>query len=366
MKYVYQYKDWPLFHWDNEVILPLLGEVRHLQGKLVGKMETLGFTLRSEAILDTLTQDVLKSTEIEGEFLKQDQVRSSIARKLGLEVAGLVRSDRHVDGVVTMMLNATQQFKKPLTKERLFDWHTALFPGGKSDAYTILVGKWRDDSTGPMQVVSGAMGKEKVHYQAPVAKVVNKEMAAFIKWFNATNVADPVLKASLAHFWFVTVHPFDDGNGRVARAITDMQLARADGHNQRFYSMSAQIRLERNNYYSILEKTQKGDLDITEWHLWFLNCLYGALKASNKLLESVLGKAKFWEQHKNTTLNDRQRLLLNKVIDGFEGKLTSSKWAKIAKCSTDTALRDIQDLIAKNILQKDEAGGRSTGYEVVM
>jgi len=366
MKYVYQYKDWPQFHWDNEDILPVLAEVRHLQGKLVGKMETLGFTLRSEAILETLTQDVLKSTEIEGEFLKQDQVRSSIARKLGLEVAGLVRSDRHVDGVVAMMLNATQQFKKPLSKERLFDWHTALFPTGKSDAYNILVGKWRDDSTGPMQVVSGAMGKEKVHYQAPVAKVLNKEMSTFIKWFNATNVPDPVLKASLAHFWFVTLHPFDDGNGRIARAIADMQLARADGHNQRFYSMSAQIRLERNNYYTILEKTQKGNLDITEWHMWFLHCLHGALKASNKLLENVLAKANFWEQHKNTMLNDRQRLLLNKVIDGFEGKLTSGKWAKIAKCSADTALRDIQDLLAKNILQKDEAGGRSTGYEVVM
>jgi Fic family protein len=366
MKYIYQYSDWPQFHWDNEKILSLLGEVRHLQGKLVGKMETLGFTLRSEAILDTLTQDVLKSTEIEGEFLKQDQVRSSIARKLGLEVAGLVRSDRHVDGVVAMMLDATQKFKKPLSKERLFDWHNALFPDGKSGGYTILVGKWRDDSTGPMQVISGAMGKEKVHYQAPAAKVVNKEMAVFIKWFNATNIMDPVLKASLAHLWFIIVHPFDDGNGRIARAITDMQLARADGHNQRFYSMSAQIRLERNKYYELLEKVQKGSLDVTQWHLWFLHCLQSSLKASNKLLEGVLAKAGFWEQHKNIPLNDRQRLLLNKVIDGFEGKLTTGKWAKIAKCSTDTALRDIQDLVAKNILQKDEAGGRSTGYEVVV
>ncbi len=366
MNYIYQYSNWPQFHWDNEKILPLVGEVRHLQGKLVGKMETLGFTLRSEAILDTLTQDVLKSTEIEGEFLKQDQVRSSIARKLGLEVAGLVRSDRHVDGVVAMMLDATQKFEKPLNKERLFDWHNALFPDEKSGGYTILVGKWRDDSTSPMQVISGAMGKEKVHYQAPAAKVMNKEMAAFIKWFNATSIIDPVLKASLAHLWFITVHPFDDGNGRIARAITDMQLARADGHNQRFYSMSAQIRLERNKYYEMLEKTQKGNLDITQWHLWFLACLHSSLKASNKLLQGVLAKAGFWEQHKNTPLNDRQRLLLNKVIDGFEGKLTTGKWAKITKCSTDTALRDIQDLVAKNILQKDDAGGRSTGYEVVM
>lgn len=362
--YVYQYSDWPQFYWDNEAILPLLSEVRHLQGRLIGKMETLGFALRSEAVLETITSDVLKTSEIEGENLRHDQVRSSIARKLGLEIAGLVKSDRNVDGVVEMMLDATQKFNKPLTQDRLFGWHSALFPSGRSGMYKIVVGKWRDDLTGPMQVVSGAMGREKVHFQAPAAKVLNKEMATFVKWFNSTKVIDPVLKASTAHLWFVTLHPFDDGNGRIARALTDMLLARADGHNQRFYSMSSQIRLERNKYYNVLEKTQKGDMDITNWHLWFLDCLYKSLKASDKLLAGVLAKSSFWEKHKNTALNDRQRLLLNKAMDGFEGRLTSSKWAKIAKCSSDTALRDIQDLVTKKMLKKDSAGGRSTGYEV--
>ncbi|MBK6835266.1 MAG: Fic family protein [Bacteroidetes bacterium] len=362
--YVYQYSDWPQFYWDNEAILPLLSEVRHLQGRLIGKMETLGFTIRSEAVLETITNDVLKTSEIEGENLRHDQVRSSIARKLGLEIAGLVKSDRNVDGVVEMMLDATQKFNKPLSSDRLFGWHSSLFPEGRSGMYKIVIGKWRDDSTGPMQVVSGAMGREKVHFQAPAAKVLNKEMTAFVKWFNSTRTMDPVLKASTAHLWFVTLHPFDDGNGRMARALTDMLLARADGHNQRFYSMSSQIRLERNKYYNILEKTQKGDMDVTNWHLWFLDCLYKALKASDKLLAGVLAKSNFWEKHKTTALNDRQRLLLNKAMDGFDGRLTSSKWAKIAKCSSDTALRDIQDLVTKKMLKKDSAGGRSTGYEV--
>lgn len=364
--YVYQYSDWPQFYWDNEAILPLLSEVRHLQGRLIGKMETLGFTLRSEAVLETITNDVLKTSEIEGENLRHDQVRSSIARKLGLEIAGLVKSDGNVDGVVEMMLDATQKFNKPLSSDRLFDWHSSLFPAGRSGMYKIVVGKWRDDSTGPMQVVSGAMGRKKVHFQAPAAKVLNKEMAAFVKWFNSTKVMDPVLKASTAHLWFVTLHPFDDGNGRIARALTDMLLARADGHNQRFYSLSTQIRLERNKYYNMLEKTQKGDMDITNWHLWFLDCLYKALKASDKLLAGVLAKSTFWEKHKTTALNNRQRLMLNKAMDGFEGRLTSSKWAKITKCSSDTALRDIQDLVTKKVLKKDSAGGRSTGYEVRM
>jgi Fic family protein len=366
MRYIYQYADWPEFYWDTEAILPVLSEVRHLQGKLVGRMETLGFALRSEAVLETLTLDVLKSTEIEGEFLQQEQVRSSIARKLGLDIAGLVRSDRHVDGVVEMMLDATQHFGKTLTKERLFGWHSALFPAGRSGMYKIVVGKWRDDSTGPMQVVSGAMGREKVHFQAPPAKILNKEMGAFITWFNSEKTMDPVLKASLTHLWFVTIHPFDDGNGRMARALTDMQLARTDGHSERFYSMSAQIRVDRNNYYKMLESTQKGDLDITAWHLWFLDCMGKSIKASYTLLEGILAKARFWELHKHTELSLRQRVMLNKVMDGFEGKLTSSKWAKITKCSSDTALRDIQDLVEKKILKKDNAGGRSTGYEIMM
>lgn len=364
MPYIHELKDWPNFTWDHELLLSPLAIVRHMQGKLIGKMSALGFILQKEALLETLTLDVLKSTEIEGEFLDPDQVRSSIARHLGMDISGLVPSDRHVDGVVEMMLDATQQNEKPLTKERLFDWHAALFPTGRSGMYKIIVGTWRDDSTGPMQVVSGAMGKERVHYQAPNATILEAEMAVFITWFNSEQPIDPVLKAAIAHLWFVTIHPFDDGNGRIARAIADMQLSRADGSAQRFYSMSAQIRLKRNNYYEILETTQKGDLDITIWLLWFLDCMTDALVVTDHTLARILNKAKFWERHRTTAINERQRLMLNKLFDGFYGKLTSSKWAKIAKCSPDTALRDIQDLIQKGMLKKEAAGGRSTNYEL--
>jgi Fic family protein len=363
-KYIYQHKDWPNFSWDNELLLPKLGKVRHIQGRLIGKMEALGFQLREEAMLETLTLDVIKSTEIEGEVLNPEQVRSSIARRLGMDISGLVPSDRHVDGVVEMMLDATQNYTKKLNKTRLFNWQAALFPAGRSGMYKIVVGKWRDDSTGPMQVVSGPMGKERVHYKAPDAKVVDHEMSKFINWFNTNETFDPVIKAGIAHLWYISIHPFDDGNGRIARAITDMLLARADGSNQRFYSMSAQIRLERSKYYDILEKTQKGTLNISEWLIWFLDCLINALTATERILEGVLLKARFWENHITTPLNERQRLILNKLMDGFVGKLNSSKWAKITKCSTDTALRDIQDLIIKNILSKDSAGGRSTNYEL--
>jgi Fic family protein len=289
-------------------------------------------------------------------------VRSSIARKLGMDVAGLVKSDRDVEGVVEMMLDATQNHKKPLTKERLFDWHAALFPTGKSGLYKIAVGQWRDNDKGPMQVVSGAMGKERVHFEAPEALLVEKEMLQFIKWFNSKDATDAVIKSAVAHFWFVTIHPFDDGNGRMTRAIGDMQLAKADGDSQRFYSMSAQICIERKSYHQILEKMQKGSLDITEWLMWYLKCLDSALDATDKVLQNVLNKTKFWHQHSETTLNERQRLLINKIFDGFEGNLNTSKWAKIAKCSADTALRDIQDLIDKDILEKQSAGGRSTHY----
>jgi len=366
MRYIHQLHDWPNFTWNHEAVLAPLGTVRHLQGKLQGKMSALGFVLQKEAELETLTLDVLKSTEIEGEFLNPEQVRSSIARRLGMDISGLVPSDRHVDGVVEMMLDATQQNDKPLTADRLFDWHAALFPTGRSGMYKIVVGAWRDDSTGPMQVVSGGMGREQVHFQAPDAGVLDKEMNTFVTWFNREDKMDPVIKAAIAHLWFVTIHPFDDGNGRIARAIADMQLSRADGSPQRFYSMSAQIRLERNQYYEILEHTQKGDMDITEWLVWFLNCLTGALMATDQTLARVLAKAQFWERHRPTILNERQRLLINKIFDGFEGKLNTSKWAKIAKCSTDTALRDIQDLVDKGILRKEAAGGRSTSYELVM
>lgn len=362
--FIHQQNDWPNFHWNSEQIVSLLSEARNLQGRLIGKMESLGFNLRNEALLDILTLDVLKSSEIEGEFLNPDQVRSSIARRLGMKIAGSVESDRNVDGVVEMMLDATQNCFKPLTAERLFDWHAALFPTGRSGMFKITVADWRRDSTGPMQVVSGAMGKEKVHFQAPDSSLVEKEMNLFLDWFNNYEKTDLVLKAAIAHLWFVTIHPFEDGNGRITRALTDMLLARSDKSNQRFYSMSAQIRIERKEYYEILEKTQKGNLDITEWIKWFLNCLINSLKSSDSVLVKVLFKADFWTKHSKILVNERQKKLLNKLLDGIDGKLTSSKWAKIAKCSKDTAIRDINDLIDKNILQKESAGGRSTNYEL--
>lgn len=361
--FVYQKQDWSDFKWDSDKIVPLLGNVRHLQGKLLGQMESLGFSLKEEAVLTTLTLDVLKSTEIEGEILNKDQVRSSIVRKLGITVNGIVASSRNVDGVVEMMLDATQHYDSPLTKKRLLGWHAALFPTGYSGMYKIEVGKYR---TGDMQVVSGAMGKEKIHYEAPKPNLVESEMANFLDWLNNGYISiDPVLKAAIAHFWFITIHPFDDGNGRIARAITDMLLARSDNTSQRFYSVSNQILEEQKVYYDILEKTQRGDGDITNWLLWFLSCLEKALINTEKILESTIVKAKFWEQHSQTSLNNRQRIMLNKLLDGFDGKLTSSKWAKITKTSPDTALRDIQDLISKGILQKEAQGGRSTNYELL-
>jgi len=362
--FIHQKDNWPEFTWNSNDFLDLLSEARNLQGRLIGKMETLGFDLRNEALLDTLTLDVLKSSEIEGEFLNPDQVRSSIARRLGMEIAGAVESDRSVEGVVEMMLDATQNCFAPLTSERLFDWHAALFPTGRSGMYKITVADWRKDTTGPMQVVSGVMGKEKVHFQAPDSDVVEKEMTRFIDWFNNSKI-DLVIKAAIAHLWFVTIHPFEDGNGRITRALTDMLLAQSDKSNQRFYSMSAQIRLERKQYYEILEKTQKGNLDITDWIVWFLNCLINALKSTDTILTRVLFKADFWQKHIDTAINDRQRKILNKLMDDFDGKLTSSKWAKIAKCSKDSAVRDINDLIEKGILQKEPAGGRSTNYELI-
>lgn len=362
--FIYQQNNWPNFTWKNDEIINLLSEARNLQGRLIGKMESLGFNLRNEALLDTLTLDVLKSSEIEGEFLNPEQVRSSIARRLGMEIAGSVESDRNIDGVVEMMLDATQNCFKPLTADRLFDWHAALFPTGRSGMFKITVADWRKDTTGPMQVVSGTLGKEKVHFQAPDAELVEKEMKLFLDWFCNNQKTDLVLKAAVAHLWFVTIHPFEDGNGRITRALTDMLLAKADKSNQRFYSMSAQIRIERKEYYEILEKSQKGNLDITEWMIWFLNCLINALKSTDSQLVSVLFKADFWTKNASTLINERQKKLLNKLLDGFDGKLTSAKWAKITKSSKDTAIRDINDLIDKGILQKEAAGGRSTSYEL--
>lgn len=361
--YIHQLSQWPGFHWNQDQITVLLSEIRNRQGRLLGRMEGLGFGLQAEANLQILTLDVLNSSEIEGEFLDADQVRSSIARRLGMDIAGLVPPDRNVDGVVEMMMDATQNYQQALSAERLYGWHAALFPTGRSGMYRIVVGAWRNnEKDDPMQVVSGAMGKEKVHFEAPEADRLDEEMNRFITWFNENTNIDKVLKAAIAHLWFVTIHPFDDGNGRIARAIIDMQLSRADETAQRFYSMSAQIRKERSAYYNILETTQKGSMDITPWLTWFLQCLDRALKATDETLAGVLKKARFWEKHATTLLNERQHSMLNKLLDGFDGKLNTSKWAKITKTSQDTALRDIQDLINKKILIKEVGGGRSTSY----
>lgn len=363
-RYIYELPDWPKFHWNHQTLANQLGAVRHRQGRLIGRMQALGFPLREQAVLKTLTEDVLKSSEIEGEILDRDQVHSSIARRLGMDAGGLPLADRNVEGIVEMMLDATQRFDQPLNAARLFGWHGALFPTGRSGLRKIKVGQWRDEKSGPMRVVSGAYGREKVHYEAPAADRLDSEMQEFLTWFNLEGELDPVIKAALAHLWFVTIHPFDDGNGRIARAIADMSLARSEESPQRFYSMSAQIRLERNAYYDMLEATQKGDLDVTRWLEWFLACLGRAFDGAEAVLSSVLRKAEFWKVHAVTPLNDRQRDILNRLLDGFEGKLTSSKWAKIEKCSADTALRDINELVARGILARDEAGGRSTSYSL--
>lgn len=362
--YIHEHKSWANFQWDAQRVAALLVPVRFRQGKLIGQMQALGFSLREEAALQTLTQEVVKSSEIEGELLNQDEVRSSIARHLGIDIAGSVPVDRHVDGVVEMMLDATQNYFSPLTDDRLFNWHAALFPAGRSGIQRITVGAWRTGAKGPMRVIYGAIGKERVHYEAPDASKVASEMALFLDWFNSTGPLDPVLKAALAHLWFVTVHPFEDGNGRIARAITEMQLARADESPQRFYSMSAQIRKERNVYYDILESTQRGNMDITAWMEWFLACMDRAIVATGDILAGVMNKARFWEAHARTSLNERQTMILDRMLNGIEGRLTSSKWAKMAKCSHDTATRDIQDLIHKGILVKEQAGGRSTSYRL--
>lgn len=363
-RYIHALKEWPELRWSQQDLAEQLAAVRHRQGRLIGRMEGLGFPLRSEAVLQTLTEDVLKSSEIEGEILDKDQVRSSIARRLGMDIGALTPADRNVEGVVEMMLDATQKYSEPLTQERLFGWHAALFPTGRSGMTRIKVGAWRDDSSGPMQVVSGAIGRERVHYEAPAAKLLPREIKAFLKWFNEESTTDPVLKAGVAHLWFVTIHPFEDGNGRIARAIADMALARSEDSSQRFYSMSAQIRLERNAYYDMLERTQKADLDITGWLEWFLACLDRAFDGADRTLSTVFKKARFWERHASAPLNERQRDIINRLLNGFEGKLTSSKWAKLEKCSPDTALRDISDLLERGILTKDAGGGRSTSYSL--
>ena len=361
-QYIYTNADWPRFHWNRESLAELLAAVRHQQGRLMGRMEALGFKLRQEAILQTLTEDVVRSSEIEGERLDAEQVRSSIARRLGMDIGGLRAVDRNVEGVVEMMLDATRHYDQPLTAERVFAWHASLFPTGRSGMRRIKVGAWRDDSSGPMQVVSGAVGRERVHFEAPAAGRLDGEMRAFLDWFNGNAETDWVVKASLAHLWFVTIHPFDDGNGRIARAISDLALARSEQSSQRFYSMSAQIQQERTAYYDILELTQTGTLDITPWMNWFLGCLGRAIEGAQATLGAVLLKSRFWEAVADFPLNERQRLVLNRLLDGFDGKLTTSKWAKLANCSQDTALRDILSLVERGVLVRNPEGGRSTSY----
>ncbi len=363
--YIHELADWPRFSWNQGELAAPLASVRHRQGRLIGHMEALGFNLRQEAVLHTLTDDVLKSSEIEGEKLDTEQVRSSIARRLGMDTGALKPADRHVEGVVEMMLDATSRFDQPLTTDRLFAWHSSLFPTGRSGMTRIRTGVWHDDSKGPMQVVSGPVGREHVHFEAPKAERLDSEMGAFLDWFETASGIDPVLKAAQAHLWFVTVHPFEDGNGRIARAIADMALARSENSPQRFYSLSTQIRQERKAYYDTLEQTQKGTLDITPWMSWFLGCLGRAIDSAQSTLGFVLAKARFWERTRDVALNDRQRLILNRLLDGFEGKLTTSKYAKLAKCSQDSALRDILALVELGILVRNLEGGRSTSYSLV-
>ena len=359
--YIHELENWPNFFWDQESIADLLILLRYEQGRLIGGMESIGFHLHEETVLQTLTQDVVKTSEIEGEILDQSLVRSSIARRLGMDIAAIDTVDRNVDGVVEMMLDATQRFDQPLTKERLLNWHAALFPTGRSGFAKIQVGAWR---TGPVQVVSGRMGKETLHFEAPPAKRVDHEMELFLDWLNNETIIDLVLKAALAHLWFVTIHPFDDGNGRIGRAIADLLLARSEKSSRRFYSLSAQIQVERKNYYAILEQTQKGELDITPWIDWFFGCLRRAIEHALSTLDNIVHKAQFWESLAEDSLNERQRKIINLMLDGFNGKLTTSKWAKITKCSQDTAYRDILDLIDRGILTKNSEGGRSTSYSL--
>ena len=366
-RYIHELSDWPKFHWGQDRIAGMLAAVRHQQGRLVGRMEALGFALQQEATLEALTEETVKSSEIEGEKLDVAQVRSSIARRLGMDVAGVDVVDRRVEGVVEMMLDATRNFDQPLTAERLFGWHASLFPTGRSGMRKLRVGAWRHDTTDPMQVVSGPVGRERVHFEAPAAERLNREMRAFLRWFNegtSPAIADDVLKAGLAHLWFVTIHPFDDGNGRIARAIADLGLARSEHSTQRFYSMSAQIRRERNDYCAILERAQKGTMDVTAWMEWFLGCLGRAIDGAETTLAPVLRKARFWQEHRDVPINDRQRVMLNRLLDGFEGKLTTSKSAMITKCSSDTALRDILDLVGRGVLVRNLGSGRSTSYSL--
>lgn len=361
--YIHDLPAWPAFEWDNEPLSGPVADLRHQQGRLWGQLETLGFPIQQETLLRSLTDDVQRSSEIEGEHFRTDDVRSSVARRLGIDIGGYRTASRHIDGVVEMLVDATSRYDQPLTADRLFSWHTSLFPG-RDHKQPIRIGAWRDDASGPMRVISGPIGHERVHFEAPAADRLEREMSLFLEWFNTDHGAtpDPVLKAGIAHFWFVTIHPFDDGNGRMTRAIADMALARSERSPQRFYSMSAQILRERATYYARLEQSQRGPLNITPWLSWFIACLGRAIETSLASLGSALQKAQVFQSVTGAPLNERQRLVLNRLIDGFEGHLTSSKWAALAKCSTDTALRDITDLVERGVLVKNPGAGRGTSY----
>jgi Fic family protein len=362
--YIWQAPDWPAWRYDLTALAGPLADVSRAQGLLLGRLADVGIALRDQASLTTLTEDVLKTNEIEGERLDAESVRSSIARRLGVDIGALAPVDRHVEGVVDMVLDATARCEVALTRERLLGWHAALFPTGYSGLSAIRVGMLRDDGNGPMQVVSGAIGRQRVHFEAPPAEKLEAELARLIDWVNTGTEDHPILKAGLGHLWFVTLHPFDDGNGRIARALGDLLLARADRSPQRFYSLSAQIQRERRDYYEILERTQKGSLEVTDWLRWFLETLRGAVSTAQETLDAVLAKTRFWQRWATTPLNARQVKLINRLLDGFEGRLTSSKWAAIGKCSPDTALREINELLVLGVLRKTPGGGRSTAYEL--
>ena len=364
MNWIHQTANWPAFTWSSEVLAQKLAHIRHRQGRLLGRMESLGFDLRTEASLNTLTVEVVQSSAIEGETLNSDEVRSSIARRLGIDIGGFIAVGRDVEGIVEVMIDATSQYEQPLTKDRLFNWHAALFPTGRSGMRTITVGNWRPESAGAMQVVSGPIGREWVHFEAPEATRIETEMTDFLDWFDVTTAVDPLIKAAIAHLWFITIHPFEDGNGRIARAIADMALARADGMSDRFYSMSAQIESERKTYYKQLERQQRNSVDITGWLDWFLDCLGRAISTAETMLSAVLYKAELWKIANRHSVNDRQRLILNRMLDGFKGHMNTSKYAKLVKCSTDTALRDIRTLLARGLLVQNPGGGRSTSYRL--
>ena len=363
--FIWQRPDWPHFEWDDARLLVALSDTRLKQGRLLGRMAMLGFDLQQQANLAVLTEDVLKSSEIEGEFLPRNNVRSSLAKRLGLPDAAAAEPDRRADGVVDMLLDATQNFRQPLTKDRLFGWQAALCPTGYSGTTKIAVGQWRDDADGPMQVVSGPIGRQKVHFEAAPASAVDAEMGRFLAWFNTSGSEEGLLRAGLAHLWFVTIHPFDDGNGRIARAIADLALAQSEGEALRFYSLSAQISRQRAGYYDILERTQRGTLDVTGWLLWFLECLERAIEGTDELVAQVLDKARFWQMHGDKAFNERQRLVINRMLDGFEGKLTAKKWSILAKVSIATAQRDVNDLVDQGVLDRGTAGSKNTSYEII-